>query len=741
MHNLILEFCKARGFPVGTVRTHGGKKVIKTADGRWKPVKSNEKVSKKKVAKKKTSKKKVAKKKVKKYIDVGEKIGGAKKDLAQARKAYYNKNKTEQISFSDAEKLEKEALLQKFLNKERQIGNVQELYDIAIKQGNEEDPYLAYAKLAIIDALPSKPQNTKEARIGFMELARYLPVALDSITDARSLLKTQQELLTKIKETKMFKQVTITRFRREMFGYTFSTVNRILTQSNPTKREISHLVEELVDCTKRENGKIKIAYTDNIPNQEIFQEVKDKIDKYFSGDKKPTPYNKKEKVKKPTWNRNDFPGGQEIQRIGPKAKSKYTAKSLLKTFDLRAVEYGNWVKGEDAKLHTENAGLALNDLSQALEIDPKNISMKNRLGLSFGGRGRGGIRSAMAHYESKKKVINLTKRLGAGSLAHEWFHSLDNILAQSLYDASDFSFLSLDVGLHYNDNVQLSVGKLLNAVMVGKNDGISFEEKTLSPEKNVDSNFAMKSSIDNLDRCIGIMKSYRSANASWTDDLEKIVAIEEKLKKGELDKATILDNVLKIKKNWHLIQKLNWNKGSEKFVKDSWEDLAQDYANLTKKNFTIEHIKKLPKASRNSKKNWRNPYFKFYDYSATSKMSDMLACARVMDKNSNKKYWSQPQEMLARSFETYIYDKLKEKNRRNDYLVPHSLDEEKIAKWSKSYKREVPENSAPYPVGEERKRINKAFDEFFETLKKTDSFAKAISFLEETTDIKELLFI
>ena len=43
----IYEFLKARGFPVGTVRTHGGKKVIKQADGKWKPVKGQGRVSKK----------------------------------------------------------------------------------------------------------------------------------------------------------------------------------------------------------------------------------------------------------------------------------------------------------------------------------------------------------------------------------------------------------------------------------------------------------------------------------------------------------------------------------------------------------------------------------------------------------------------------------------------------------------------------------------------------------------------
>ena len=51
LSKVIFEFSKARGFPIGTIRTHGGKQVIKTADGKWKPVKSNEKVSKKKVKK------------------------------------------------------------------------------------------------------------------------------------------------------------------------------------------------------------------------------------------------------------------------------------------------------------------------------------------------------------------------------------------------------------------------------------------------------------------------------------------------------------------------------------------------------------------------------------------------------------------------------------------------------------------------------------------------------------------
>jgi hypothetical protein len=51
------------------------------------------------------------------------------------------------------------------------------------------------------------------------------------------------------------------------------------------------------------------------------------------------------------------------------------------------------------------------------------------LAIAFGARGQG-LSGAKAHYEPDYGVINLTKMKGAGSLAHEWFHSLDHFLAR-----------------------------------------------------------------------------------------------------------------------------------------------------------------------------------------------------------------------------------------------------------------------------------------------------------------------
>lgn len=59
-------------------------------------------------------------------------------------------------------------------------------------------------------------------------------------------------------------------------------------------------------------------------------------------------------------------------------------------------------------------------------MPPKALSLNGELGLAFGARGRGGKDSGAAHYEPASVVINLTKKQGSGSLAHEWFHALDN---------------------------------------------------------------------------------------------------------------------------------------------------------------------------------------------------------------------------------------------------------------------------------------------------------------------------
>jgi hypothetical protein len=101
-------------------------------------------------------------------------------------------------------------------------------------------------------------------------------------------------------------------------------------------------------------------------------------------------------------------------------------------FGFRGVQFGNWVeqgansKGRQGMLN--EAFDALMDLSKLLNIPPRAISLNGTLGLAFGARGHGW---ASAHFEPSNLVINLTKTRGAGTLAHEWFHALDNYFARA----------------------------------------------------------------------------------------------------------------------------------------------------------------------------------------------------------------------------------------------------------------------------------------------------------------------
>ncbi|HCP76806.1 MAG TPA: hypothetical protein DIU11_03480, partial [Pusillimonas sp.] len=107
-----------------------------------------------------------------------------------------------------------------------------------------------------------------------------------------------------------------------------------------------------------------------------------------------------------------------------------TPEMFDEAFGFRGVQFGNYVEGGRRQEDLNEAYDALMDMAGILEVPPRAISLNGELGLAFGARGKGGARAAAAHYEPGKIVINLTKKSGAGSLAHEWWHALDNYFAR-----------------------------------------------------------------------------------------------------------------------------------------------------------------------------------------------------------------------------------------------------------------------------------------------------------------------
>ncbi len=100
------------------------------------------------------------------------------------------------------------------------------------------------------------------------------------------------------------------------------------------------------------------------------------------------------------------------------------------SFGFRGVEFGNWVEQGKRQADLNDAYDALMDLAAIIGIPPRALSLNGQLGLAFGARGSGGVHPASAHYEPDKVVINLTKKSGAGSLGHEWWHAVDNYFSR-----------------------------------------------------------------------------------------------------------------------------------------------------------------------------------------------------------------------------------------------------------------------------------------------------------------------
>lgn len=131
---------------------------------------------------------------------------------------------------------------------------------------------------------------------------------------------------------------------------------------------------------------------------------------------------------------------QNAPRIGEDYRkgADVTPEQFQEAFGFRGVQFGNYVEGARRQQELNRAYDALMDLAGVLGVPPRALSLGGRLGLAFGARGNGGADAAAAHYERGNVVINLTKREGAGSLAHEWWHGLDNYFSRERGDGGSY---------------------------------------------------------------------------------------------------------------------------------------------------------------------------------------------------------------------------------------------------------------------------------------------------------------
>lgn len=120
------------------------------------------------------------------------------------------------------------------------------------------------------------------------------------------------------------------------------------------------------------------------------------------------------------------------------------------------VEFGNWTNQDYRQIAMNMAFEAFDDLARAMGISRHDLNLQYRddqcLSLAFGARGRS---KALAHYEHARNVINLTKKRGAGCLAHEYGHAFDHFLGKFMGVQYASEHIAMDLCKEVQDLMRL----------------------------------------------------------------------------------------------------------------------------------------------------------------------------------------------------------------------------------------------------------------------------------------------
>lgn len=364
------------------------------------------------------------------------------------------------------------------------------------------------------------------------------------------------------------------------------------------------------------------------------------------------------------------------ERKGGRPVAADSTVALKASFGLRDVQSGKWVLEDpnSAKFHVEQCAGAFADLADLIGVPDAHVSMNGRLAMGFGARGQGS-RTGVAHYESVQRVINITKMAGGGSLAHEWFHFMDNLLREASTGqagtADDFATENAE-GLP--PDLQQAVRGLVTSMMAGPHRKVERLEYTASEVKRA----RMYATGGYGAAAKAIQKASDMQNA--VDMLENL---HEAGSFGALGKP-------KTKKNYQ-----------------DWRRVA--IIHFAEKEREAAGEPEPPADKLRTARYFHGPG-----------MSLFLSDATDMDEGVSGKYWSAPKEMAARAFSAWAQDRLAEKGQRNTYLVSMADNE--------AY-RAMGMPHRPFPEKAERERINAAFDTFMAQVRGRGDLAKALALM------------
>ena len=152
---------------------------------------------------------------------------------------------------------------------------------------------------------------------------------------------------------------------------------------------------------------------------------------------------------------NNFRDKEPQARIGTDYRQgrDIDGEELKKTIGFKSIQYGNWLNNKDRIARLNQTYDSFKDMKQITGIE--DFSLGGKLSMAFGSRGKKG---AVAHFESFSNIINLTKKNGAGSLGHEWWHSFDYYIGEGK------PYTEKDDNPTANEKVKREIKKLVFAI-------------------------------------------------------------------------------------------------------------------------------------------------------------------------------------------------------------------------------------------------------------------------------------
>lgn len=582
-------------------------------------------------------------------IDVGKKVGGARKDLAELKKRFLEsqgnidvlKEIEEQDDFLAGQLAEKKHVFSWFND------------DACRANGVSVKAY--YAMHLLIRRLPTNAKGIH--RMQYMEVLQFLSEEMKQVRELNhvgDLLRrlthifdmSTSDRLVKYAERQMLPYVELLKLQQQ--GKDVSTAKlEIFKVDYMVALGSLHIADDIAGSSPfylknlgsftglLASSKKRISFMSSVSKKysswEHYDELTKKVEDTKDGEEK--------KSRKPVWER-ELPT-EPKREGGPTIANFKSPLEFKEHFGFAGVECGHYVKDDVALAHIVNSSRAYTDLAAILNIEPKHISLGNQLSIAFGARGRS---AALGHFERAYNVINFTRDKGSlGIASHEWFHALDYFLMNHFTENTDYELLSETNKLY---DIPTEVLMALTDLTAAIEDGNATGYITINPLNEY--RITAKTSDDFFAKYDGDMQQFVDGRMEDYDDRA----------------ARLMDGYSNPAYRRKFVEKNARRR--KKYIKETAEIAA-----ILHKGSTGEVVYEVP---------YTTPYTQFY------------LNAIALDRGK-KKYWASRPELFARAFEAYVMHELKKRGWASDYLVA-GID------------------PIAYPVGAEAEKIFEAFANF-----------------------------